>query len=557
MSNIYGELPKSPVVYAACDSKYFMEHSQSFVYSANDVNKNVHIHVVNPTDEVLSLAVLLNATTEIETTFSFSDANLKDATAEQIRTWYACLRFIYLPNVLQTAKKVLCLDIDCYIMEDFIFPKERAGYFPREPLPGTSGWEAMGTRVAAGAVYVADMSIANAISKNMATVELRWFADQIVLSNVFRELGDKGIKKFDERFMDWEFVKGTKIWTGKGPRKYENKKYLEKKRDLTRLRFELMDTNTVILRPRLDIPFKKFSVTTKNSVNEPIRAHWQNFTDKIYYDARDNGDKVIVCTSPRWMFNNTIQKWFEKGVGMYVPHVERQNWNGNDDTMYYMQTVIPWLFTIDNDGWGGGMSQLKTFDPRSRYTPDTFDSLAEYINKGGSKFQHLQPPRGEVKLPAKYILIPLQLPHDETIKYHSDFSTPEFVEKLCRWGLTHRIPLVFKGHPVNQTAMIPLEDIINRYSNCHYTNKGNFHQLMENAEYVFVQNGGSGQEAMLLDKRVVVFAKAEYNAAVIEGDIDNLDLTWTRVVGDDWVKRKEMYRRWYDWYGRLTYSSIR
>jgi hypothetical protein len=80
---------------------------------------------------------------------------------------------------------------------------------------------------------------------------------------------------------------------------------------------------------------------------------------------------------------------------------------------------------------------------------------------------------------------------------------------------------------------------------------------MENAEYVFVQNGGSGQEAMLLDKRVVVFAKAEYNAAVIEGDIDNLDLTWTRVVGDDWVKRKEMYRRWYDWYGRLTYSSVR
>ena len=557
--NLYGELPKQPVVFAACDSKYFIDHAQAFVYSANDVGKDVHVHVVNPTDEVLSLAVLLNATTKVKTTFSFNDANLSQATPEQTRTFYACLRFMVLPHILATAKQVLALDIDCYTMQPFLFDRRaRAGYFPREPLPGTAGWEAQGTRVAAGAVYVADMNIANAIAKGIETVELRWFADQIVLSQVFDQVGDEGIIKFDEKFMDWEFKQGTTIWTGKGPRKYDNPKYVKKKKEFTRLVFELMDSRAVILKPRLDIPFKKFAAVTANSVREPIRDHWQNFIDKIYYEAKDEGEKILVCESPRWMFNNTIQKWFERGTTMYVPHVEKHNWGGNDDTLYYMQTVFPWLFTIDQQGWSGGMAQLKTFDPKAVYTEETYNELAEYIKSGGSKFKHLQPPRNDMKgLPDKYILVPLQLPHDETIKYHSDFSTKEFVEKLCKWGMTHDVPIVFKGHPVNLSAMIPLEDIINKYANCHYTSKGNFHQLMENAEAVYVQNGGSGQEAMLLDKKVVVFANAEYNDAVIEGNIDDLPTTWKVLCSDDFEQRKQMYRRWFDWYGRLTYSSIR
>ena len=39
MNEIYGELPNSPVVYAACDSKYFIDHAAPFVYSADDVGK--------------------------------------------------------------------------------------------------------------------------------------------------------------------------------------------------------------------------------------------------------------------------------------------------------------------------------------------------------------------------------------------------------------------------------------------------------------------------------------------------------------------------------------
>ncbi|MBT7350586.1 hypothetical protein HN803_07445, partial [candidate division WWE3 bacterium] len=71
---MYGELPTSPVVMAACDSAYFIEHGPAFVYSADDANQDVHMHVVNPTDEVLALAGVLSATTKMaRLTMSFND----------------------------------------------------------------------------------------------------------------------------------------------------------------------------------------------------------------------------------------------------------------------------------------------------------------------------------------------------------------------------------------------------------------------------------------------------------------------------------------------------
>ena len=53
---VYGELPLSPCVFAACDSSYFMEHATSFIYSAGIAGKDVHIHVINPTQQVFNLS---------------------------------------------------------------------------------------------------------------------------------------------------------------------------------------------------------------------------------------------------------------------------------------------------------------------------------------------------------------------------------------------------------------------------------------------------------------------------------------------------------------------
>ena len=553
---MYGELPTSPVVFAACDSNYFIEHGPAFVYSADDAGHDVHIHVVNPTEEVFSLAGVLNATTKMARfTITFNDANMFEqpfiGNDDRMRTYYACLRFLVAPTILQHAGKILILDIDGMIMNDFEYPKKSVGYFPREPLPGTQGWEQEGTRVAAGAVFydISALDIAEEVAEVMSTMELKWFADQIALSRVLGKLDKKDVHHFDGQFMDWEFEEGTTIWTGKGPRKYDNPTYVKQKDSYNTRIKTLMGFETVILKPRLDIPFKKFGLEVANEGQLPeIRTHWNNVVTEFI-----DGETLII-EMPRWMFNNTIQNYFNNECKMYVPHVEKHNFKGNDNTLYYMQTIFPWLFTVDPKGWAGGAEYVETFDPTVESCGTAFNALSEYIKSGKSKFAQ---PTSNLDMPKPFIFVPLQLPHDETIKWHSDVTVPEFVEKLCKWADEgeDKPMILFKGHPVNLGAMQPLFEIIKQYKNVAYATDISIHDAIPKAEATYVINSGTGQEAMLHDASVVAFGRCDYQGAVIQGKINSLDLTYDAVKHDDKEKRKELYRKWYKWYINLTTDS--
>jgi capsule polysaccharide modification protein KpsS len=171
---------------------------------------------------------------------------------------------------------------------------------------------------------------------------------------------------------------------------------------------------------------------------------------------------------------------------------------------------------------------------------------------GAGKFGHLQSDKTPWHLINKdnYIIVPLQLPHDETIKYHSDFSVEHFVTQLCHMANTWDGPqIVFKGHPVNFGSMAPLKNIIEGgFNNVLYVADANFNELVKNAQAMFVLNGGSGQEAMLHGIPVVCFGRCDYAPAVIQGDIDDPDQAFKTMMYDDHVERIEMYKRWYDWY---------
>ena len=243
MDEIYGELPNSPVVYAACDSKYFMDHAAPFVYSANDVGKNVHIHVCNPTQEVLTKYGILNSDTDVKFSISFNDLDLNTAGDHQghvhpeaERTYYACLRFLYLPIILRTSGQVLTLDIDCLVMKGFDYPKLPVGYFPREPLQNTNEWENKGTRVAAGVFYLNSdaQEVADEISKDIEKGPFAWFLDQKVISETMARIAPSFKNVFDNDFMDWEFREGTTVWTGKGSRKFDNPTYVNAKKEFDR-----------------------------------------------------------------------------------------------------------------------------------------------------------------------------------------------------------------------------------------------------------------------------------------------------------------------------------
>jgi len=542
---IYGELPTSPVVFAACDSNYFMEHAGPFVYSADEHGFDVHIHVVNPTDKVLSYAAILASTVQVRLTYTFHDIDLTPL-GQNARAYYASTRFLVAPNILEACGKILILDIDCLIMKRFDFPSKPVGFYPRESLPGTTGWEAEGTKVAAGAVYFSKEALvgASAVAQQLSELPFQWFNDQIALSRVLGSLPEEHVEHFDSQFMDWEFQEGTAIWTGKGPRKYENATYVAEKHKYDRVGDFIDYAKTVILKPRLDIMFKRNGITLANTVNEPTRVHWENFSNKLADESQD----PLIIIAPRWFFNKTMCDYFP-AVPLYVPHTEKHLFHGTDNCLYYMQTVFPWLFTIDPIGWGGGSKYKYSFDPKAVFSDEPFNELQRYIKEGGTKFKHLQGHRSIDGLVQNgFVLVPLQLPHDETIKYHSKVDVPTMVRAMCEWADSSGIPVVFKGHPVNAGAMVPLMEIIEQYKNVLYVTDYNINDLIEKACAVYVVNSGTGQESMLHDRPVVIFGRCDYEAAVIQGDIFDLDATWKEVLEDDFTARKRLYRRWFSWF---------
>ena len=209
------------------------------------------------------LESILRNDIDVDITFTYNDIG---ATPIDVRAYYSCLRFMVLPDILRTAGKVLTVDTDCIFMNDFEYPETPTGYFPREAL-GTIGWEAKGTRVAAGCVYTDSraLPIAQAIAKRIEQGLMRWFIDQIALAEVFDRVEEKDITKFNGHFMDWEFIEGTVIWTGKGPRKHENQTYIKAKKDFYRLLLmqwqglgkEFYETKSVDIKTKIRFTFQK------------------------------------------------------------------------------------------------------------------------------------------------------------------------------------------------------------------------------------------------------------------------------------------------------------
>ncbi len=236
MTGIYGQQPEHDCLFAACDSAYFIDHAIPLIYSANAVNNNIHIHIVNPSPVVVALTKIIDEDCcNIITTFSFHDADIDQFTDEQRRVYYSTMRFVFAPWVMQNNISILIIDTDCYMNKKFLFDNHLwadVGIYFRDSLPGTVGWEKEGTRVAAGIVYYKKTStvfaqeVANFILKN----QLAWFIDQVALWRTFDAWQDKlEIFSFNEKDMDWSFNKGSMIWTGKGSLKHTNKKYINRK----------------------------------------------------------------------------------------------------------------------------------------------------------------------------------------------------------------------------------------------------------------------------------------------------------------------------------------
>lgn len=227
---ICGELPTGDVILASCDSLYYKEHAQAFFNSAIQHGNKIHIHVINPDANDIASLVFCKDQHRIHFSWTYEFSNIRG----DPKPYYASNRFLlasYLIGAIPNIRLMLT-DIDCLVNVKIPFPDKPLGLFLRE----YEQQEIM--KVAAGLVYIGHGGatfihrVADKIHDNQL---LYWFVDQIALWTTYKELTlPDTIMKFRCEHMDWEYIKPSWIYTGKGPRKYRNHRYIEMKKNYER-----------------------------------------------------------------------------------------------------------------------------------------------------------------------------------------------------------------------------------------------------------------------------------------------------------------------------------
>ena len=307
-------------------------------------------------------------------------------------------------------------------------------------------------------------------------------------------------------------------------------------------------SKVAILFPRLDVTFKEGPVPEARGPIAPIRVHWQHVGDRILQAHRKKGDWVQYIEKPLWQFTPEFVESLEADI-VYIPHKSTDTFPvKGKEVRYYMQSVFPWQFYIDSKGFAGGASRYpfefdkdREIPPRSFYTEMMVRALL-----GESKFE--QPPISEItiKSDAPYVLFLCQIPHDETIKYHSDVSVWDALKYTLEATKELNMPLVVKGHPVNPGSMAPLHSLCKLYKHVYWFDNINIHDLIPKAHAVVVVNSGTGMETLLHKRPIVTFGRCEYDCVSNKATADNIvDILRSPVFNEKEVRA--FFESWYEW----------
>jgi hypothetical protein len=183
-----------------------------------------------------------------------------------------------------------------------------------------------------------------------------------------------------------------------------------------------------------------------------------------------------------------------------------------DNAYYYKNAPLPGFMTVDPVGWGASLSFLPLQAPPDAAADRRYDILRDRIRRNISVFD--QPPMSASPTRAPYDLFLCQLPHDETIQFHSDVGVPEALSAVVEFCESQHRRLVVKGHPANPKSMRPLREITEAARGALWVDHLSIHDCIASAECVFTVNSGSGMEVLLHDRPLVRFGRAEYDSVV-------------------------------------------
>ncbi len=276
--------------------------------------------------------------------------------------------------------------------------------------------------------------------------------------------------------------------------------------------------------PRLDVSFKEGDVPEKRGPIIPIREHWNNFAVNVINAAYRADILLDIEEKPLWQFNEEDYQ-NHRADTILVPHKEIFNFIvPGKRTLFYMQSVIPHLFSIDSKGWAGNLSILPFREDHSTFKH--WEPMKERIKNNISKFDQ---PEKKSDFEPGYVLFLCQIPHDQTIIYHSQVSVYAALEETINVCKALKKRLVVKGHPVNPASMETLRRLVENEKNKNiiWVDDISIHSLIENSGYCVTVNSGSGIEVILHEKPIYAFGNAEYSELVPRINFQEwLDMGW-------------------------------
>lgn len=291
----------------------------------------------------------------------------------------------------------------------------------------------------------------------------------------------------------------------------------------TRRYHEIIMTRRILLaKPRLDCSFKQGPVPDViGPPLNPILREFGRFLEQIqsFHEAR--GDTVVVDEQPLWRFElSELQARAVAFDRVYFPHKLRRQFPIGTNAWFYKNAPLAGFMTVDPSGWGASLSFLPPPVSPSEVADQGYAVLRERIARNESLFA--QPALKGPPVPGAYDLFLCQLPHDETIRFHSDVGVSEALAAVLAHCRAAGRRLVVKGHPANRKSMEPLRAMTAAYPGAAWVDDVSIHACIAGAACVFTVNSGSGMEVLLHDRPLIRFGRAEYDAVVDKAAIDDV-----------------------------------
>lgn len=464
--------------------------------------------------------------------------------------------------------------------------------------------------IAAGAIWLRPslqvqkfaLDLAEEIDSLIRNRELNWFADQIIFYRQMQAHA-KSVRFFNlkRKYLDWDFGEDSIVWSAKGKRKENDLRFLvlylllsgdsSRTRSAKQILAAIRESDSslamsdwfvrrieralqgparvALFVPRLDLPWKRVQAqSAPPALTEDVlglRLRWHEFATRIANALEMQGLTVDLVEIPAAEIEPARLDASGADIAL-IPHRCHLDWNpGNTRVFFYMQEYFRWVFIVNERGWSAASS---VYPVDVNALPDkasnAFQIYRDKLLKGewSSKFD--QAPQkttdeliAEGALPATtdtddqsqylpFIFLPLQIPHDQSIRYFSPIEEIDMVKALVAWAKSRNVAIVMKPHPANKKAMGQFQEFVD--DSRIFWSEANINDLIRHSTAVYTINSGVGFEALLHIKPVVTFGKVEYDCVTFHATAENLDTAWSYCRASDSSSLESKYRRFVNWF---------